>query len=189
MSVAIKKNPTLWENAKSQAKTKMGGKHSARAMQLATKIYKDNGGEYVGKKSANNGMSKWTKQDWTTSSGKPSEGKRRYLPKEAWNMLSPNEIASTNRAKAEGFKKGKQFVAQPEKIAGKVKVTRHFRKKKNGVSVVTNHLRKPKSKIAKVMHEWKSGTLHSGSKKGPIVKNPKQAIAIAISEAKNPRKK
>ena len=33
------------------------------------------------------------------------------------------------------------------------------------------------------MKEFKSGTLHSGSKKGPVVKNRKQAIAIAMSEA------
>ena len=32
------------------------------------------------------------------------------------------------------------------------------------------------------MHEYKEGTLHSGSKKGPMVKNRKQAIAIALSE-------
>jgi hypothetical protein len=32
------------------------------------------------------------------------------------------------------------------------------------------------------MDEWKSGKLHSGSKKGPIVKNRKQAIAIGLSE-------
>jgi hypothetical protein len=32
------------------------------------------------------------------------------------------------------------------------------------------------------MDEWKAGTLHSGSKKGPIVTNQKQAIAIALSE-------
>jgi len=38
-------------------------------------------------------------------------------------------------------------------------------------------------KVAKVMHEWKAGRLHSGSKKGPIVKDQKQAIAIALSEA------
>jgi hypothetical protein len=38
-------------------------------------------------------------------------------------------------------------------------------------------------KTAKVMREFKSGKLHSGSKKGPLVKNPKQAIAIALSEA------
>lgn len=38
-------------------------------------------------------------------------------------------------------------------------------------------------KTAKVMKEFKSGTLHSGSKKGPVVKSRKQAIAIAMSEA------
>lgn len=39
------------------------------------------------------------------------------------------------------------------------------------------------AKIGKVMGEYKSGELHSGSKKGPVVKNRKQAIAIAMSEA------
>lgn len=39
-------------------------------------------------------------------------------------------------------------------------------------------------KVEKVMHEFKEGSLHSGSKKGPLVKNRKQAIAIGISEAK-----
>lgn len=33
-----------------------------------------------------------------------------------------------------------------------------------------------------VMHEFAHGELHSGSKKGPVVKNRKQAIAIAMSE-------
>ena len=36
--------------------------------------------------------------------------------------------------------------------------------------------------IPGVMREYKEGALHSGSKKGPVVKNPKQAIAIALSE-------
>jgi hypothetical protein len=39
-----------------------------------------------------------------------------------------------------------------------------------------------KTKVGKVMHEFKTGTLHSG-KKGPVVKSKKQAIAIALSEA------
>ncbi len=43
---------------------------------------------------------------------------------------------------------------------------------------------KGEKKIKKVMHEMKEGKLHSGSKKGPIVTNPKQGIAIAISEAR-----
>ena len=37
--------------------------------------------------------------------------------------------------------------------------------------------------VAKVMHEYKTGMLHSGSKKGPAVTSRKQAIAIALSEA------
>lgn len=43
-------------------------------------------------------------------------------------------------------------------------------------------------KVEKVMHEYKEGKLHSGSKKGPEVKNRKQAIAIALSEARKEKK-
>ena len=42
---------------------------------------------------------------------------------------------------------------------------------------------KKETKVGKVMHEFKTGKLHSG-KSGKIVKNPKQAIAIALSEAR-----
>ena len=42
---------------------------------------------------------------------------------------------------------------------------------------------KQNAKIGKVMHEWKQGELHSGSKKGPIVRDYDQAVAIALSEA------
>ena len=66
-------------------------------------------------------LKKWTAQKWTTSSGKPSEGKRRYLPKAAWDSLSPAEKKATNQAKAKGTKQGKQFVAQPKSVAKKVK--------------------------------------------------------------------
>lgn len=43
---------------------------------------------------------------------------------------------------------------------------------------------KKEKKISKVMHEMKEGKLHSGSKKGPLVTNPKQGIAIALNEAR-----
>jgi ribosomal protein L21E len=42
---------------------------------------------------------------------------------------------------------------------------------------------KAEAKISKVMREYKAGTLHSG-KGGPVVKKPKQAIAIALSQAR-----
>lgn len=44
------------------------------------------------------------------------------------------------------------------------------------------------AKVGKVMHEYKTGTLHSG-KKGPIVKSKKQAVAIGLSEAGLSKKK
>jgi ribosomal protein L21E len=43
-------------------------------------------------------------------------------------------------------------------------------------------------KVGKVLHEFKAGTLHSG-KGGKVVKSRKQAIAIAMSEAKMAKKK
>jgi hypothetical protein len=48
---------------------------------------------------------------------------------------------------------------------------------------------KQKEKVKKVMNEFKEDKLHSGSKKGPLVKNPKQAMAIGLSEAKLAKKK
>ncbi len=50
-------------------------------------------------------------------------------------------------------------------------------------------MNKTEKKISKVMTEFKKGKLHSGSKKGPAVTNPKQAIAIALSEAGVKKKK
>ena len=64
-------------------------------------------------------LKNWSGQKWRTSDGKPSKGKKRYLPDAAWNALSPAEKAATNKAKAKGNRAGKQFVKQPKKIAKK----------------------------------------------------------------------
>lgn len=64
-------------------------------------------------------LKNWGAQKWRTSDGKPSKGKKRYLPDAAWSSLSPAEKAATNKAKAKGNKKGKQFVKQPKSIAKK----------------------------------------------------------------------
>ena len=71
-------------------------------------------------------LKSWTKQKWRTKSGKPStQGPKatgeRYLPEKAIKSLSSSEYAATSRAKRKGTAKGKQFVAQPKKIAKKVK--------------------------------------------------------------------
>jgi len=123
MATAIKRDPAKWKRivASVKAVTKGGdpGEWSARKAQLATQQYKKSGGGYVGPKTSDNSLSKWTDQKWRTSDGTPSEGKKRYLPDKAWGSLSKGEIAATNRAKAAGNRAGKQFVAQPRTIAQK----------------------------------------------------------------------
>ena len=124
MSTAKKTNPSLWNkvvsDVKSSSKGGDVGEWSARKDQLAVQKYKASGGGYEGPKKADNSLAKWTDQKWRTSDNTPSEGKKRYLPDKAWSTLSPGEKAATNRAKAEGNKTGKQFVAQPKTIAKKV---------------------------------------------------------------------
>jgi len=74
---------------------------------------------------AQQSLKDWGDQKWTTKSGKKSsETGERYLPKAAIASLSDKEYAATTKAKREGTKAGKQFVAQPKAIAKK---TRSFR--------------------------------------------------------------
>ena len=43
---------------------------------------------------------------------------------------------------------------------------------------------KGERKVAKTMHEWGKGELHSGSKKGPVVRDQRQAVAISLAQAR-----
>ena len=130
-ATAKKRDPKKWSRIKASVKagSKGGraGQWSARKAQLAVQRYKKAGGGYKGKKSGKSSLSKWTKQKWGTKSGKPS-GKtgERYLPKKAREALSPQEYGATTRAKRKATKKGRQFSAQPKKIAEK---TAKYRKK------------------------------------------------------------
>jgi hypothetical protein len=120
---AKRTDPDLWEACKEEAIAKMGGKFSARAMQYAVKLYKEQGGGYIGAKTADNSLVKWTKEDWDYV-GEP--GHSRYLPKEVRAHLTSGEKAATSCAKNKGTDEGKQWVKQPEKIAKK---TAKYRKK------------------------------------------------------------
>jgi hypothetical protein len=65
-------------------------------------------------------LKQWTDQKWRTKSGKPSSKTgERYLPEAAIKALSSSEYAATTKAKRAGKKQGKQFVAQPKKVAKK----------------------------------------------------------------------
>lgn len=71
-------------------------------------------------------LAAWTKQEWTTKSGKPStQGPNatgeRYLPKKAIQALSSEEYARTSAAKKQATKAGKQVSKQPKSIADKVR--------------------------------------------------------------------
>jgi len=75
----------------------------------------------MAKTAAQKSLTKWTKQKWRTNDGKPSAGKKRYLPDKAWKALKKGEKAATSRAKSKATKAGKQFSKQPSKIAKKVR--------------------------------------------------------------------
>ena len=77
-------------------------------------------GTGIDMKASQKSLKDWTEQKWRTKSGKPSSKTgERYLPEAAIKSLSSAEYAATTKAKREGKKQGKQFVAQPKKIADK----------------------------------------------------------------------
>lgn len=121
--------PALRESIKKRvlAGTKGGkaGQWSARKAQLVAQAYEKAGGGYSGSKTKKQAsLSKWTKEEWGTKSGKPStQGPKatgeRYLPKKARQSLSAAEYKRTSEKKRADLKKGKQFSKQPKPIAQK----------------------------------------------------------------------
>jgi SAM-dependent methyltransferase len=109
------------------------GQWSARKAQLLAAEYEKAGGGYSGKRSASQrSLSRWSKQDWRTKSGKPSlETGERYLPAAAITALTSAEYAETSRAKR---KATGQFSRQPKRIAMK---TSEFRNPKDPRSAMT----------------------------------------------------
>ena len=124
---AKKSNPALWERVKQRVISEnvagtLKGKWSARKAQLAVQRYKEAGGKYIGKKSPNNSLVKWGKEEWKTKSGMPSHiTGERYLPKRAIENLTDEEYQRTSKLKRQAMKRGQQFSKQPIDIANKVK--------------------------------------------------------------------
>ena len=127
--------PKLRERLKNKimagSKGGKAGQWSARKAQMLAQQYKAAGGGYRGGKGKKQkSLSKWTKEEWGTKSGKPSvQGKKatgeRYLPKRTRQKLSAAEYLATSAKKRRDMKKGKQFSKQPKKIAKK---TRKYRR-------------------------------------------------------------
>jgi hypothetical protein len=112
-------------SVKSGSKGGKSGQWSARKAQIASEKYEKAGGGYTGSKTkSQKSLSKWTKEDWGTKSGKPSvQGKKatgeRYLPKKDREKLTDKEYKATTRKKRADTKKGKQFSKQPKSVAKK----------------------------------------------------------------------
>ena len=109
----------LLEEIKQSDKGGDPGQWSARKSQLLTQEYEKRGGGYKGEKDdRQKNLEKWTEEEWQTQEGEANarEGDetKRYLPKEAWEKLSPEEREATEKAKREGSKEGEQYVANTE---------------------------------------------------------------------------
>lgn len=96
------------------------GQWSARKAQLLTHDYEKAGGGYLHdeRTESQQHLQQWTDEQWQTADGKPADregGTTRYLPKEAWDNLTPAEKKATNAKKQAGSRTGKQMVANTEK--------------------------------------------------------------------------
>lgn len=90
------------------------GQWSARKAQLVAHEYEAAGGGYVGEKTdAQKHLHQWTDEHWQTADGQPAidgETTHRYLPKEAWDQLTPEQKEATEQQKEAGSLHGEQFV-------------------------------------------------------------------------------
>ena len=121
---AQKTDPKLWEKVKSKV-TRSGkggepGQWSARKAQLAVQEYKKRGGGYLGAKSDDNSLKRWSDEDSGTKSGRNSrETGKRDLPKKARKALTGDEDRKTSAKKGADTKKGKQASSQPKEVQQK----------------------------------------------------------------------
>jgi hypothetical protein len=128
-TTARRTDPKLWERVRAQVtrgdKGGRPGEWSARKAQLAVQEYKRRGGGYEGRMRPDNGLHRWTEEDWGTRSGRRSaDTGERYLPRRARERLSAEDYARTTAKKRADTAEGRQFSAQPADVARKASAAR-----------------------------------------------------------------
>lgn len=98
------------------------GQWSARKAQLLVQEYERQGGGYKSDRKDEDARSleQWSEQDWQTAGGsayaESGEEMSRYLPEEAWHLLSDEEKRQAEKTKREGDRRGKQHVENPPAV-------------------------------------------------------------------------
>ena len=119
--------PKLRERIKNRimrgSKGGRAGQWSARKSQLLVKAYEKAGGGYRGGKTkAARSLTRWTKQKWTTKSGKKSSKTgERYLPERLIKSMSSSQYAYETRKKREATKKGKQKASYSKRTTKRIR--------------------------------------------------------------------
>lgn len=170
--------PELRDKIKNQiVKSDKGGnpgQWSARKAQLVTQEYEKEGGGY--KKPRNEkqqSLKKWGDEHWQTEDGSTRArvgGKtKRYLPKDAWDKLSPAEKKATEEKKERGSQQGKQFVSNtPAAAAARKKAVAKKAAAKEPAKKSAAKSASPKKVAAK-----KSAAKRSAAKKTAAAKRSK----------------
>ena len=187
------------------------GQWSARKAQMVAHEYEQQGGGYKQvEDKQQKSLKQWGDEHWKTEDGKKAQregGTARYLPEKAWESLSKEERAATDKKKREGSKQGKQFVANTKEAAAarktatakKSAATKKSATKKDGLvakksaSSVASSKKGTAKKNAAVktdMTHPRAAAKTSATKKASIKKaTTKKSGAGKIPVAKAPAKK
>jgi len=125
MSAAVKSNPQLWQDVVLEVKNSSlagtAGTWNARKAQHAVRIYKERGGGYRGKRSDQNSLAIWTKEEWGYIDEKKGN---RYLPAKVRKSLTAEEAATENRRKKRATAAGQSRAKYSDSVVRKVRRSR-----------------------------------------------------------------
>ncbi len=164
------------------------GQWSARKAQMVAHEYEKQGGGYnQAPDEQQKSLKKWGDEHWKTEDGEKADrpgGTTRYLPEKAWESLSKEEKAATNRKKREGSAQGKQFVANTEEATAATKSAKAGKPAKKSAAGS-----KPSSGVKKAAAPSKTGSTKKASGTSTKSAETKTAAAKSESKAKSPAKK